>query len=325
MTYPPDTPSSTYRPDAPSTYPAADTPSAYPAADTSPALPAEDSPSAYPDPAAAYSSPTTQTPPSAEPTDTSDSSTTEVAQQQASEMSDTAAQAGAQVAGVAKEQAANVAAESQAQAKHLLGKSRDELQSQAGQQQQRIAGGLRSLGTELQQMASSSDQDGPATQMARQVADRIGTAASWLEDREPGQVLTEVQRFARQRPGAFLAVAATAGLLAGRLTRGLTADGQSTEASTSSTYAGLSPTGSSSQGQVQDQPGDGWPTTGAEADPGSYGTGPNPAQSFQAPAPPPTAWGQDPAQPEGEGAYYGSGIGTDSGAGRDTGTGRVGQ
>jgi hypothetical protein len=36
-----------------------------------------------------------------------------------------------------------------------------------------------------------------------------------------------VRSFARQRPGAFLAIAAAAGVVAGRLTRGLTASGDS--------------------------------------------------------------------------------------------------
>jgi hypothetical protein len=37
-------------------------------------------------------------------------------------------------------------------------------------------------------------------------------------------VLDEVRSFARQRPGAFLAIALGAGILAGRLARGLAAD-----------------------------------------------------------------------------------------------------
>ena len=46
-------------------------------------------------------------------------------------------------------------------------------------------------------------------------------AASWLEQREPADLLDEVRNFARRRPGTFLIGAAVAGLAAGRLTRGL--------------------------------------------------------------------------------------------------------
>ncbi|MEK8109106.1 phage holin family protein [Micromonospora sp. M12] len=48
-------------------------------------------------------------------------------------------------------------------------------------------------------------------------------AAGWLDEREPGEVLDEVRTYARRNPGTFLAGAAVAGLLVGRLTRGLTA------------------------------------------------------------------------------------------------------
>ena len=70
-------------------------------------------------------------------------------------------------------------------------------------------------------MAANGGQSGVATEFARQAADRMHGAASWLEQREPGDLLDEVRNFARRRPGAFLIGAAVAGLAAGRLTRGL--------------------------------------------------------------------------------------------------------
>ncbi|GGH95500.1 hypothetical protein GCM10007170_21170 [Arthrobacter liuii] len=72
-------------------------------------------------------------------------------------------------------------------------------------------------------MASAPDQQGMASDLVRQAAERTSSVASWLENREPGDLLNEVQRFARNRPGTFLLLAAGAGVLAGRLTRGLTA------------------------------------------------------------------------------------------------------
>ena len=44
---------------------------------------------------------------------------------------------------------------------------------------------------------------------------------SGWSDRKPGQVVDEMQSFARRKPALFLALAAGAGLVAGRLTRGL--------------------------------------------------------------------------------------------------------
>ncbi len=155
-------------------------------------------------------------------------STAEVAAQQAGEVAETAGQAGAQVVQSAKEQLGEVTAEAGRQARDLLDQVRSEATEQAATQQQRAAGGLRSLADELSGMAANSDQDGPATDLARQAAGRLHDIAGWLEDRDPGSVLDEVRAFARRRPGAYLAIAAGAGVLAGRLTRGLTApDGSS--------------------------------------------------------------------------------------------------
>ncbi len=149
--------------------------------------------------------------------------TAQAAQQEAAGVAQSAAESGRTVAHEAKDQARQVTAEAKEQARGLFDQARSEVSGQAGQQQKRLADGLRGLGDELARMADSSEQGGLATDLARQVADRTGTAASWLDEREPGELITAVSDFARRRPGVFLAVAAGAGLLAGRLTRGLSA------------------------------------------------------------------------------------------------------
>jgi hypothetical protein len=116
--------------------------------------------------------------------------------------------------------ATDPATEASQQAKDLLGRTRTELQDQAATQQQRIASGIRSLGTELGSMAERSDQSGTAAELIRQASQRAEDVAGWLDDRDPGAVVQEVATFARRRPGTFLAIAVGAGLVAGRLTRG---------------------------------------------------------------------------------------------------------
>jgi len=169
-----------------------------------------------------------------------------------------ASDAGRHVAGVAGEQAGQVASEASQQVRELVHQTRGELTEQAATQQKRVAGGLRSLGEELHSMAQSSEQQGPATDLVKQAAERTSTVASWLEDREPGNVVEEVTRFARQRPGAFLAIAAGAGLLVGRLGRGLKAANGDSSGSGSDRSHGSPDT--SRQGNAQPLP----PSSGYE-------------------------------------------------------------
>jgi hypothetical protein len=127
------------------------------------------------------------------------------------------------VAETAKTEAANVASEAKANAKDLLYQARSDLTDQAGAQQQKVASGLRSISDELHAMARASDQPGVASDLVQQAAERSSSVAAWLDGRDPGSLLNEVKSFARQRPGTFLLLAAGAGVLAGRLTRSLSA------------------------------------------------------------------------------------------------------
>jgi len=150
--------------------------------------------------------------------------TVDVAKGQAAEVGQGAKEAGQHVAGVAKEQAANVGAEAGRQAKDLLAQAGSEARQQAATQQQRLAQGLRSLADELHTMTQPGEQSsGPVTDLAKQGVQRSRDFASWLEQREPAELLEEVKTFARRRPGMFLMLAAGAGLVAGRMTRGLKA------------------------------------------------------------------------------------------------------
>ncbi len=140
---------------------------------------------------------------------------------EAARVGHSAAESGKQVAGTAKEEAKKVASEAGHQARRLVDEARGELTSQAGSQQDRLATGLRTFSDELRSMANNTTQPGLATDLVRQGADRVESAAYWLHDREPQDLVTELKSFARRRPGTFLAVAAGAGILAGRLTRSL--------------------------------------------------------------------------------------------------------
>ncbi len=149
-------------------------------------------------------------------------STTDIARDQAAAVGQTASEAGSRVTHTAADQATEVAAEAARQARDLAGEAGGHVRDQASVQQQKAAGQLRSVADELHEMAAKGGHSGVATEFAHQAAERLHGAASWLEQREPADVLQAVRNFARRRPGVFLASAVAAGLAAGRLTRGMT-------------------------------------------------------------------------------------------------------
>jgi ribosomal protein S16 len=155
------------------------------------------------------------------PAQADEQSTAEVAKDQAAELSHSGAEAGKHVADVAREQASGVAAEAGRQGKDLLRQAQGQLQDQAAEGQQRLASRLFALSDELSAMADAPGPSGMTVGLARQAASTVRDAGQWLDARNPSQVAAEVQSFARRRPAVFVVLAAGAGLVAGRLTRGL--------------------------------------------------------------------------------------------------------
>lgn len=141
-----------------------------------------------------------------------------------SDVQETAAEAARQTLDEAKYSARSTYEEARIQAHSLLETSKSELSSQAGSQQDRLAGTLHSFGDELDSMALTSTGNGMATDLARRTAGMAHDAGRWLEVHEPEDLVMEVSRFARQRPMAFLAVAAGLGFLAGRVARSMKDD-----------------------------------------------------------------------------------------------------
>ncbi len=152
---------------------------------------------------------------------TSDDDSKEVAQEQAAQLKGHAGEAGQQVLSTASDQATDVATDARAQAQDLLGHVRGELGAQASTQRDKAVQGLRSLATQLRSMAEGGEQSGTATQLAQRGSQTSEQAAKFLAEREPSELVEEVRSFARRRPAAFLLGATIAGVVAGRLTRGM--------------------------------------------------------------------------------------------------------
>lgn len=169
--------------------------------------------------------------------DTEGGSTVDTAKGEAGNIKDTAAGAASDVKDVAKGEVSNVASEAKYQARNLMDQTRSQLRGQVGNQQSQLASRLNSWASELGSMASKSDDSGPMTDLAQEASRRVGEFSHWLDNHEPSDLLDEVKRFARRRPGTFLALAAAAGVVAGRVTRGAVAANTSVDSDRDATPA----------------------------------------------------------------------------------------
>lgn len=198
---------------------------------------------------------------------------------QAADLGSNTVQAGKHAADVARQQASDVAAEASRQGRDLLQEAQGQLSDQVAQGQQRLAHELISIGDELRSMAESSEQSGTASEVARQIASRARDAGQWLDARGPAEVMNEVQAFARRRPGVFLAAAVGAGLVAGRLTRGIKA--ASSDGGSPASSAWPDATGEADAAPAQFSRDTGYPPVSTqEATPGFF----TPATGMPAPA-----------------------------------------
>ncbi len=152
------------------------------------------------------------------------------AAESAKNVGSTAADSAKDVASTAKDEAGRVASTAKRQAKDLVHETRSQLSEQAGAQQQKVASGLHALSDELRGMADSSSEPGVAADLVSQAASRAQGVASWLEGRDPGTLLEDVKNYARRKPGTFIAIAAVAGVVAGRLTRSLVSEAKDSAA-----------------------------------------------------------------------------------------------
>lgn len=147
------------------------------------------------------------------------------AKDQAASVAGDTKQAAGEVLSTGKEEAANVVNEAKVQVKDLLHQSRGQLTEQAHAQKTNAAQGVRAFSDDLTSLAKGEGgADNMAANVVSQISSRVQGVATWLEDREPAELLDDVKNFARRRPGAFIAIAAATGLVAGRLVRALTSE-----------------------------------------------------------------------------------------------------
>ncbi len=143
-----------------------------------------------------------------------------------------------QVATTAKEQAAEVASHASEQVGNLLEETKTRIEEQVATGASRLGEQLQRLGEEALALSDGRPGEAPTVQgYVKRAADTLLDAADRayglsedVQIRGIGGALSDVQTFARRRPGVFLLGAAAVGVVAGRAVRAAKAeDPESTE------------------------------------------------------------------------------------------------
>lgn len=149
------------------------------------------------------------------------SDTKQAAAEQGQQVKDEASQQARAVAGTARDQASQVADEARTQARGLATDAKQQLHRQAQQQTDQLGGTIGQFGERVEALASGRPEEaGPLADYASSIAEQVQQMAGRVEQLGFDGMIDEAQRFARRRPGAFLAAAAAAGFAVSRLGRG---------------------------------------------------------------------------------------------------------
>ena len=120
----------------------------------------------------------------------------------------------------ARHEAGQVARDAKREAQRTVAQTRQQLEHRADEQARNMAGSLRDVGRQLQSMAAgTSSGTGMVNDVVRQIADGVEGAARRLDDGGLQAAMTDLRRFARNRPAVFLAGAVGAGIVVGRVLR----------------------------------------------------------------------------------------------------------
>lgn len=125
----------------------------------------------------------------------------------AAQATDQAKEAMGEAAGQAREAAHGVASQAQDRVREQI----DQRSTEAGERVGSTAQDIRSVGEELQKQG----KERPA-KVARQAAERVDQAGSYLRESDSDRILSDIEDFGRRRPWAVLAGATVAGLAAAR-------------------------------------------------------------------------------------------------------------
>lgn len=119
----------------------------------------------------------------------------------------------------AMDQVRTVAQAARRETQNVVGEIGTEVRGQVAQQKDRLALLLKDISAELAEVPASGS--GRVSDLAWTVAGRTGDLSDWLRNHEATDILRATEDFARRRPLTFLLASTVAGVVVGRLTRGM--------------------------------------------------------------------------------------------------------
>lgn len=144
----------------------------------------------------------------------------ETAGSEASNVAATAAEGAKEIAGEATAQTKAVVSQAKQEVDSFITQAREEMRQQAESRSAQAAGGLRTLSEQVAALAEGRpDSAGSLPRYLEDAKEHVRSLASRLEEGGPQGAVDDITRFARRRPGLFLAGALGAGFVVGRLAR----------------------------------------------------------------------------------------------------------
>lgn len=123
-------------------------------------------------------------------------------------------------ADIARDEMGHVAESAKDEVRSLADEARTQVRERVDEQSAQLGDTVRQFGQELSSMAEHADApEQPAARAVRQIGDRVQDVADHVERRGVDGLIEDLKRFARQHPGQFIAGAAAAGFVVGRLVR----------------------------------------------------------------------------------------------------------
>jgi hypothetical protein len=101
-------------------------------------------------------------------------------------------------------------------AENVAGQAREQVTTQVAARKDKAVETIGGVADALRKTRSNLPDEGPLPAIADQAADTVERIAEYLQSRNLGDLIGEVERFARREPAIFLGSAFAMGLLGGR-------------------------------------------------------------------------------------------------------------